>query len=159
MIYVVELPAGGAPLAWFAYDDEDFARKVAASDPLSRPEIHDETTPRALLALLGHQPGEPARAQYPAISALGAEHGWDTPLYRADHLLGRGVFRREPVSQREALAAALAARGSACIYWNERDAIGAFEGADPRLAGAPNWRARRALHEQLVALDGLADDN
>lgn len=31
MIYVVELPDQGDPRAWFAYDDEDFARKVAAT--------------------------------------------------------------------------------------------------------------------------------
>ena len=42
MIYVVELPEEGKPRAWFAYDDEDFSRKVAASDPLQPWEIHDE---------------------------------------------------------------------------------------------------------------------
>jgi len=160
MIYVVELRPGADPRAWFAYDDEDFARKVAANDPLEAWEIHDELTARDLLAMFDHSPGEAARAKYPGICALGEEYGWDTLLYRADHLLGRGAIRPEPVSERDALAAALGARGATCcIYWNDRDAIGAFEGADPRLAGEANWWARRALYEQLVELEVLADDN
>ena len=48
---------------------------------------------------------------------------------------------------------------SCCIYWDETEAVGAFEGGDPRLAGEALWRARRALYEQLVALEVLADDN
>lgn len=161
MIYVVEVPVKGDPRAWFAYDDEDFARKVAASDALEAWEIHDELTARDLLEANGGAPDDPASCvRFPAICALGGEHGWDTPLYRADHLLGRGVLRAEPVARRDALAGALAARGGlSCIYWNDRDAIGAFEGADPRLAGKDNWRARRALYEQLVALEVLADDH
>ncbi|MEO5660222.1 MAG: hypothetical protein ABIQ90_10565 [Polaromonas sp.] len=161
MIYVVEIPDQGDPRAWFAYDDEDFARKVAASDPLQAWEIHDELTARGLLEDLGHPAVDAAaRARFPSICALGDEHGWDTLLYRADHLLGRGVYRTQPVAQRDALAAALAARGTpSCIYWNDRDAIGAFEGADPRIAGKTLWWARRALYEQLVELEVLADDN
>ena len=216
MIYVLEVPAQGLPKAWFAYDDEDFSRKVAASDPLQPWEIYDEVTPRGLLEALGacrasgvesenaprrgqflpdspphsgtmgqeagkkwaaaahSQPTIPksdrllghdatsaqARAHYPALCALGDEHGFDTPLYRADYLLGRGVLRAEPVSARAALAAALSARaGLHCVYWDERAAISAFEGADPRIAGPAHWHARRALYEQLVALEVLADDN
>lgn len=162
MIYVVELPEQGQPRAWFAYDDEDFARKVAASDPLQAWEIYDELTARGLLEDLGHPTLDAnAREAFPAICALGDEHGWDTPLYRADHLLGRGVFHSEPVTERDALSAALSARSgvTSCIYWTDRDAIGAFEGADPRIAGKALWWARRALYEQLVELEVLADDN
>lgn len=162
MIYVLEVPAQGLPKAWFAYDDADFSRKVAASDPLQPWEIYDEVTPRGLLDALGHDDATSAqaRAHYPALCALGDEHGFDTPLYRADYLLGRGVLRAEPVSARAALAAALNARaGLHCIYWDERAAVSAFEGADPRIAGPAHWHARRALYEQLVALEVLADDN
>ncbi len=60
MIYVVELPEQGDPRAWFAYDDEDFARKVAASDPLEAWEIHDELTARDLLEANGAAPDDPA---------------------------------------------------------------------------------------------------
>jgi hypothetical protein len=45
-----------------------------------------------------------------------------------------------------------------CIYWNESQAVNAFEGNDPRIAGKKHWKARRALYEQLVALEVLADD-
>lgn len=90
MIYVLELCAPRKPLVWFAYDEDDLARKLAAGDPLA------------------------------ALHARGGEH---------------------------------------CIYWNDQDAIGAFEGADPRIAGPDHWHARRAMYEQLVALEVLADDN
>jgi len=161
VIYVVEIPEHGDPRAWFAYDEADFERKVVVNDPLQGWEIHDELTARELLGDLGHAAvDETARERFPSVCALGDEHGWDTPLYRADHLLGRGVVQAEPVSARQALTAALLARGGTpCIYWDEADALRAFEGADPRLAGPQRWRARRALHEQLVALDVLADDN
>lgn len=49
--------------------------------------------------------------------------------------------------------------GACCIYRNETEAVGAFEGGDPRIAGKAGWRARRALYAQLVALEVLADDN
>ncbi len=169
MIHVVELPQQGDPRAWFAYDDDDLARKVAATDPLQAWEIHDTLTARDLLESACDLPDSTSpditidaatRERFPAICALGDAHGWDAPLYRADHLLGRGVLRAEPVAEREALSAALAARGGlSCVYWNDRDAIGAFEGADPRLAGKERWWARRALYEQLVELEVLADDN
>ncbi len=161
MIHVVEQPEGGDPCAWFAYDEADLARKVAASDPLQDWEIHDQLSVRALLENAGFPEADAAaRAALPAICALGDAHGLDTPLYRADHLLGRGVLRAEPVALRDALAAALAVRGPAtCVYWTDTEAVAAFEGNDARIAGAGHWWARRALYEQLVALEVLADDN
>ena len=160
MIYVLELPATGEPKAWFAYDDADLARKVAASDALQAWEIHDQVTPRALLEALGHdEVNDGARRSCPAVCGLGDTHGWDALLYRADHLLGRGVLSVDPVSERDAMAAALSARGGDClIYWNDRDAVDAFEGGDPRLASPERWRARHALYQQLLALEVLAED-
>lgn len=84
MIYVVELPEQRPPRAWFAYDQEDLARK------------------------------------------------WVTLAVDLD---------------------------TCCIYWDETEAVRAFEGGDPRIAAKALWRARRALYEQLVALEVLADDN
>lgn len=84
MIYVVELPCQGHPRAWFAYDKEDFVRKM---ETLATPQ------------------------------------------------------------------------GERCVYWDETEAVAAFEGGDPRIAGKTLWRARRAIYEQLVALEVLADDN
>ncbi len=45
-----------------------------------------------------------------------------------------------------------------CVYWDDSEALAAFEGGDPRIAGASGWWARRALYHQLVALEVLADD-
>ena len=44
------------------------------------------------------------------------------------------------------------------VYWNEAEAVAAFEGGDPLIAGKDGWYARRALYRQLVALEVLADD-
>lgn len=44
------------------------------------------------------------------------------------------------------------------VYWDEAEAIAAYEGRDPLIADKSMWRARHALHEQLVALDVLTDD-
>ncbi|MFP3560860.1 hypothetical protein SB861_61290, partial [Paraburkholderia sp. SIMBA_049] len=88
----------GAPNAWFAYDDADFARKVAASDPLARDEIHDTLTVRELLAFDGAEPDAALRAAYPALCSLGDAYGWDAMLYRADYVLGRGVCGNQPVT-------------------------------------------------------------
>lgn len=159
MIYVVERPASSRPHAWFAYDDADFARKVAASDSLMPEEIYGTVTPRELLEFSGASPDARTRAAYPSICALGDAHGYDAPLYRADYLLGRGLCRPEPVTPRDASAAALEARGDCLVYWSDDEAVAAFEGADPRLAGDAHWRARRALYGQLIALEVLADDN
>ena len=161
MIYVLEIPELSRPKAWFAYDDEDFSRKVVSTDTLAAWEIHDEVTALELLESVGESPEAPAaRERFPAICALADEHGWNTPLYRADHLLGRGVLRAEPVTERAALDAALRVRpGQHYIYWSDREAISAFEGADVRIAGPAHWHARRALYEQLLALEVLADDN
>jgi len=83
MIFVVELPDQGDPRAWFAFDKEDFARKMRT---LANPQ--------------------------------------------AERL----------------------------VYWNEAEAVAAFEGGDPLIADKAMWRARHALFEQLVALDVLTDD-
>lgn len=159
MIYVVEIPEGGDASAWFAFDREDFARKLAAGDALQAWEIYDVNSARELLELLGHTPESPdARSACPAICALGDEHGWDTPLYRADYLLGRGVYRVQAVAEEEAWHAALARRlRDHRVYWNNEEAVAATEGADPLLARRENWRARYALHEQLIALEVVSD--
>lgn len=159
MIYVLQWPKPDAPVAWFAYDEADLAGKLAPATGLQPWQMHDAATPRELLDVLDLTPEDPqALEDCPAICELGEAHGWDTLLYRADALLGPGVWRREPVDGRSALGAALAAHGGGHIYWNDTEAVRAFEGADPRIAGREGWRARRALYLQLVALEVLADD-
>ena len=159
MIFVLEMPAQAEPKAWFAYDAEDLLRKVAAHDTLREWEIHDCATPRELLDMFDAEPGMPGvREQYPGIVAMGEEHGWDTPLYRADHLQEPGSYRTEPVTPAQASEAALRARGECRVYWSEAEATAAFERAeDPAWAGS-GWRARWALRAQLIATEVLADD-
>jgi|PersoiStandDraft_1058852.scaffolds.fasta_scaffold78817_2 hypothetical protein len=153
-------PARAEPRAWFAYDEADLARKVAATDSLQPWEIYDQQSAREWLELLAElPPGPEAEARFPALCALGQRHGYDAPLYRADHLLGRGMLQAEPVSLRQALEAALAARpGRTTVYWSDEQALQAFEGGDPALVGPAHWHARRALYQQLVALEVLADN-
>lgn len=160
MIYVVECPPAAEPRAWFAYHLADLASKVAAGDPCAAWEIHDQVTPRALLQALGHDSvDDTASAAFPSICALGEQYGWDAPFYRADYLLGRGVLSAEPVDERAALQAALAARpGEYRIYWSDGEAVLATEGADAWLCAPARWRARHALHQQLLSLEVLADD-
>jgi hypothetical protein len=49
MIFVVEMPAGGEPRAWFAYDDADLLRKTAAIGALQAWEDRACATLRELL--------------------------------------------------------------------------------------------------------------
>jgi hypothetical protein len=48
--------------------------------------------------------------------------------------------------------------GERYVYWDEAEAVAAYEGHDPLIADKSKWRARHALHEQLVALDVLTDE-
>jgi hypothetical protein len=154
MIYVVEFPEAGRAHAWFAFDADDFARKVYASDKREEWEIYDVVTVRELLEGVGETPESPtANAKFPAIYHLGKRHGWDTHLYRADFLLGAGCFQPEAVSESEACAAALAQRVKLCrVYWSDSEATAALEG-EPLFEGREGYWGREALREQLVALE------
>ena len=160
MIFVVEMSAPEAPRAWFAYNEIDLLRKVAATDGRPLWQIHDRVSARELLEALDTTPEAPGVAErHPDIHALALQHGWDRPLYRADHLLEPGTYRAEPVSEAEAAEAALRARGDCRIYWDEAQAMQAFERADDPAWRDDGWRARWALRDQLIALEVLADDH
>ena len=70
----------------------------------------------------------------------------------------RAWFAFDPADLARKRLSMAAAGGISHTYWSETQAMAAFEGGDPRIAGKEMWRARRALYEQLVALDVLADD-
>lgn len=160
MIFVVEMPALAQPKCWFAYDTDDLLRKVAAHDRLPLWQIHDRVSARELLEMFDEAPESPGVAErHPQLCSMARAQGWDAPLYRADHLLGEGVYRSEPVSEAAACAAALHSRGDCRVYWNESEATAAFERKDDPAWQGAGWRARWALREQLVALEVLADDN
>lgn len=159
MIYVLECPAAGAPRAWFAYDSEDLVERVADRRGLSPWEVWDRRSVRELLAMCGEQPDAAGVAErLPALCALGATHGWDTLLFRADALLGEGLLSATAVDPLQACTATLDAGGLQTTIWpDEASAILALE--DDTLAPwqGPGWRARHALREQLVATEALAD--
>ncbi|MBY0578069.1 MAG: hypothetical protein K2P57_03385 [Burkholderiales bacterium] len=150
MIYVVEFPEQGRAKAWFAFERQDFARKIYASDSMQEWEIFDVVTPRELLELVEDTADE---ARSTAIRSLAGQYGWDTPLYRADYLLGPGVFQTSAVSETDACVAALESRVKTCrIYWSDTQATAALEN-DPVFDD--DYLAREALREQLVALEIL----
>lgn len=73
-------------------------------------------------------------------------------------LLPAGAPNDDMLAAAQAADAALRAQGDCRIWWTEHQASAAFEDAADPLWQGEGWRARRALHEQLVALDVLADD-
>ena len=114
---------------------------------------------RELLEMTDRTPDAPdARSACPAVCALADQHGWDTPLYRADHLLGNGQLRPEPVTPLDAGMAALLARGGQWrVYGHEDVALAAADAPDALFDAPSGWHARRALREQLIAVEALAD--
>ena len=156
MIYVIEFPEQGRANAWFAFDKQDLMRKIYAGDTRPEWEIYDVVTPRELLDMYGKTPETAdVRETLPAICRLGDQHGWDTPLYRADDLLGLGVFQTEAVTETDACVAALATRNKEIkIYWSDTQATAAIEN-DPLFQSKEGYWARDALHDQLVYLEIL----
>ena len=160
MIYVVEAPVEGPARAWFAFDDEDLLRKVAAADARPAHEIWDRASARELLDLFDETPLTPDVDQrFPGLCALGAEHGWDTPLFRADYLQQPGLYTAAPTRLVDACRAARRARGGEWrFYEGEQHALMAVDKPDALYDQPGGWRARWALRQQLIAVDALADD-
>ena len=165
MIFVVEAPPQTEPHAWFAFDEDDLLTKVAVDDALQAWEIWDCRSPRELLELFDESPETPGVAErYPGICALAEEHGWDTELYRADHMAAdesqRGMYRIEPIGVTQACLAALKQRaGDMRLYGNEEQALHAVDAPDPFYDQPGGWRARWSLRQQLIAVEALADDH
>ena len=158
MIYVVEFPHQARPSAWFAFEKEDFARKVRAKRAGDRV-IFAAETPRRQLEATGHTPDSPeARSAQAGIFELAEAHGWDTPLYRADYLLGDGIYQAEPVSEFDAHVVAIAHGLQTCrIYLSDEAATNALY-RDPLYDGREGLYAHLALREQLIALEVISDD-
>ena len=154
MIHVIEFPEEGSVHAWFAFERQDLMRKICATDALEECEIFDVATPCELLEMHGrtrHDAGE----DFPGICSLGDQHGWDTLLYRADCLLGEGVFQTDAVLELDAHVAALRRRNADIrIYWSDTEAVSELEN-DPFFLSRAGFRAGDALREQLVSLEIL----
>lgn len=160
MIYVVEAPPQGNARAWFAFDEGDLLRKVAADDTKAAHEIWDSASARELLELFDESPRNPGvDERYPGIHLLGIEFGWETPLFRADYLQEPGLYVPEPVRLVDACRAALRARGGEWrFYEGEQHALIAVDKPDELYDRTGGWRARWALRQQLIAVEALADD-
>jgi len=158
MIYVVEFPHEARPSAWFAFEEQDFARKVQVRHAGNRT-LFATATPRQLLETAGQVPDSPgARTEYSGIFDLAKIHGWDTVLYRADYLLGEGVYQAEPVSEFDACVAAIARSLRACRVYLSDEAATAALYRDPLYDGREGFHAHMALREQLIALEVISDD-
>lgn len=154
MIHVLEVPRQGRALAWFAFDQTDLIGKIRAARVRPDGQLHAVASPRQLLAAAGQAPDAAA----PWIAALARQHGWDTPLYRADALLGEGIYQAEPVSELRACVAALVETLHTCrVYPDDQTALDALY-RDPLYQGRDGFHAHMALREQLIALEVLADD-
>jgi hypothetical protein len=159
MIYVVEFPHESRPKAWFAFDQDDFIRKVRAARIQDASTIFEAGSPRSWLGSVGLTP-ETASANdtHGWIFELAINHGWDTSLYRADHLLGPGVYQTQPVSEFDACIAALGSDLQACrVYLSDNAATAALY-SDPVYDVREGFHAHMALREQLIALEVIADD-
>jgi hypothetical protein len=159
MILTLEIPLQGKPNCWFAFDEDDFIRKVQATRQPAQGVIFSADTPRELLSAQGWTPEctEPGD-RHADLLQLAAAHGWDTPLYRADYLLAPGHYQVEDVSEFIAHVAAVAQGLQTCrVYRDEEQAMDALYG-DSLYAGSEGFYAHMALREQLIALEVISDD-
>ena len=158
MIYVVQMPRSGRPHAWFAYDKEDFKRKVSADCQGSRV-IYQVATARQVLSKAGLDPDWPsARTEYPEVFEAATRHGWGAALYRADYFNGDTRYTDEPIDEWEAYAAAIGHPEDDCrIYGSDESAVHALY-YDPFYQERERFYAQLALREQLIALEVIAED-
>lgn len=156
---MLQLPADGVPRAWFAFDEEDLLRKTAQATGRAEWALWDRRSARELLDLFDCTPDTPGLDQrLPGIAALGREQGWDRPLVRADAVLGEGLYSAEPVTPVQACRAALTEGGALALLWpDEPAAVLAWEDDALPAWTELGWRARKALHEQLLATEALAE--
>lgn len=158
MIYVIELPKDARPRGWFAFDAADFKRKVKANMK-GEGVIYESTSPGKLLADAGYSPElEESKSSCSSIWQLAEQHGWETPLYRADFLLENTAYQTEELSELDAYAAAIAANLEACrVYLSDNAAVNALY-QDPLYQGREGFYAHMALREQLIAMEVISDD-
>ena len=158
MIHIVEINEQNHAHAWFAFDEEDFIRKVRVVHG-QRPEtvIYDKTTARRLLSSRHAADESQSHDKYPDCYMLAAQHGWDVTLYRADHLLGHGIYQTEPISELRASLAAVASAAEFRIYADDETAADELD-RDPLFKTREGYDAYLKLRTQLVEMEVLAED-
>ncbi|MBT9612734.1 MAG: hypothetical protein IV108_05645 [Burkholderiales bacterium] len=159
MIYVVEFPHQGRAHAWFAFDRDDFVRKVRAIRAREGWVIFEALSAHERLAACGMTPDTSGAAQTHAdLFALAHDHGWDTPLYRADHVFGQGVLQAEPVDEFDASVGALVQDIKTCrVHLSDEQAIMALQ-REPLYDPDEGFYAHMALRQQLIAMDAMEED-
>ena len=163
MIYVVEVPTEGRARAWFAFEQDDLARKVHATKKREGWTLFESATPRQLLAVHGKKPEtQGAPEAHADIFKLADTYGWDIPLYRADYLLGQGSYQAEPVAEPvaevDACFAAVKHGLKTCrMYLSDEEAASELY-RDPIYEGRENFFTHMALREQLIAMEVISDD-
>jgi len=159
MIYVVEFPHQGRAHAWFAFNRDDFVRKVRAIRTREGWVIFEALSAQQRLAAAGMSPESPSAAQTHAeLFALANTHGWDAPLYRADHVYGQGVLQAEPVDEFNASVGALVQDLKTCrVHLSDEQAIDALQ-RDPLYDPDEGFYAHMALRQQLIAMDAMEED-
>ncbi|HAF00120.1 MAG TPA: hypothetical protein DCO68_11940 [Methylophilaceae bacterium] len=150
MIHVVEINEQNRARVWFAFDEADFVRKVQANfGETTENIIFEQTTPQQLL--------HSKHASAEIISALVAQFGADTIVYRADYLLGHGVYQVESVSALRASLAAVASVADFRVYTSDEDAAEELD-RDPLYKSKEGFEAALKLRAQLVEMEVIAED-
>jgi hypothetical protein len=150
MIHIVEINEQNHAHVWFAFDEADFVRKVQANLALSSEHVvYEQTTPQQLL--------HSKHASAEIISALVAQFGADTTVYRADYLLGNGIYQVEPVSALRASLAAVASAADFRVYSSDEDAAEELD-RDPLYRSKEGFDAALKLRAQLIEMEVIAED-
>lgn len=150
MIHVVEIQENNHANVWFAFDEADFVCKVQATyGKEADTMIYQETTVEQLRSA--------NTVSADVIQKLAAKYADKTPLYRADYLLGNGIYQAEPVSALRASLAAVASNVDFRIYSNDEDALEELD-RDPLFRSKEGFDARLKLRSQLVEMEVIAED-
>ncbi len=150
MIHIVEIDEQNHARVWFAFDEADFVRKVQANlAPASEYIIFEQTTPQQLL--------HSKHASAETVSALVAQFGADTTVYRADYLLGHGLYQVEPVSALRASMAVVASANDFRVYSSDEGAAEELD-RDPLYRSKQGFDAALKLRAQLVEMEVIAED-
>lgn len=149
MIHIVEIHEHHHARVWFAFNEADFILKVGITHgPSQDMLIYQQTTARQLLADSGCATDS---------EALAAQYGWDTPLYRADYMLGQGIYQTEPVSELRACLAAVASADDFRVYPDDDTAADELD-RDPFFKTKEGFDAYYKLRSQLVDMEVIAED-
>jgi hypothetical protein len=150
MIHVVEIQENSHAHVWFAFDEEDFVRKVQATYGKEADiVIYQKTTVEQLRSA--------NTVSADVIQELATKYGEQTPLYRADYMLGDGVYQAEPISALRASLAAVASNVDFRIYGKDEDALEELD-REPLFRTKEGFDARLKLRSQLVEMEVIAED-